>query len=189
MEKSPSLFHFSSYWQRWSRVLSSTHPNGPYVEVDLVPIPNSYDNSWATVENTIIRVHATESKESDIITCVLPSKVEAEMRANLDIFVVDFLLHEDILSLIDFDLYKENQNGGCPLSLCHKQTEMRKFLTEAMAALARSHANGFDNPEMAADLYNKLLHLSVAVSKTLGYKDGQFDREFVALIEGCADKT
>lgn len=116
------MFHFSSYWRNWSRVLSSTHPGGPFVEVNLTPIPNCYSDSWERVENKIIRVHGTARDEKDIVTDTLPAKVIIEMCDNLGSSVVDFLLHEDILSLIDFDLYKRNQNGGCPLSLCRSRS-------------------------------------------------------------------
>lgn len=130
------MFHFSAYWCNWSRVLSDSHPGGPFVEVNLTPIPNSYSDSWERIGNKIIRVHGTARDEKDIVTDTLPTEVEAEMRKHLGSSTVDSLLYEDILSQIDFNLYKRNQNGGCPLWLCRNSRWAKEAGWKAIANIA-----------------------------------------------------
>ena len=70
-------YHYCSYWGTWSRRLSSDHPYGPIVEVNLTPIRDcSYDKRWDDeVKPIVIRTHCTASSGGDRNTNVLPFEV------------------------------------------------------------------------------------------------------------------
>jgi hypothetical protein len=103
-------YHFCSYWGTWSRRLSENHPIGPFVEVNLTPIPNSYSSTWQSdVAPIRIRAHGTASAKRDINTDTLPDDVRAAMIKNLGLQLTERLLTEDFLSQIDFDTLHTNR--------------------------------------------------------------------------------
>lgn len=102
------MFHFSSYWQSWSRVLSENHPHGPFVEVNLTP-----NLKWdEDVKPIRIRFHGTARGENDKVVAELPVEIRDLMAGNLGEDLTNRLLTEDFLPQIDYELYKKSNNGG-----------------------------------------------------------------------------
>jgi len=113
------MFYYSKYWGTWSRVLTRSHNDWETVEVNITPINASFeDTSWDKIKQCWIRVHCTTPTSAD--TKSLPAEQEEMLVAQVGKEVADFLMHGDILSLIDFKKYNKHKNGGCPLSLCRK---------------------------------------------------------------------
>lgn len=107
------MFVYSSYWGTWSRVLSTNHPNGPFVEVNLTPIPNCYSSGWKNdVAPIRIRIHGTARGPNDKVTKELPEKIYEQMVKHLGAELANRLLVEDFLSQIDIALYNKHCNGG-----------------------------------------------------------------------------
>lgn len=106
------MFHYSSYWHTWSRVLSTSHPRGPFVEVNLTPINRDWENHVAPVR---IRFHGTPPSDRDIVNDALPPEVRASMVHHLGEELTDRLLTEDFLSQINVELYDQFNNGGANL--------------------------------------------------------------------------
>lgn len=106
------MFIYSSYWGTWSRVLSERHPNGPFVEVNLTPIPHCHSSEWQNdVAPIKIRFHGTYNR-SDKVVNELPAPIREEMVKNLGEELTNRLLTEDFLSHIDIELYHKFNNGG-----------------------------------------------------------------------------
>lgn len=103
-------FHFCSYWQTWSRVLSAK--GGWYVEVDLTPINAYRTDSWEKVAQTNIRRHCTPRQRGDIETDHLPSGARASMVERLGEAKTAELLDRDFLPEIDWSKYEAACNGG-----------------------------------------------------------------------------
>jgi len=79
-------FHYSSYWRNWSRVLSTNHPSGPFVEVDLTPINGwncSYQGHVDKVRSVNIRRHGTARNKRDFDVAKLPADVIYQMHDHL----------------------------------------------------------------------------------------------------------
>ena len=114
------MFHYSSYWRSWSRVLSTDHTGGPFVEVNLTPIGNSWvsEDQVRRIQGVNIRLHGTARDPKDIETAELPVEVMDQMADHLGVWFVDELLNTDFMPQIDWDLYKRQCNGGCPFHLC-----------------------------------------------------------------------
>ena len=112
-------YHYSAYWHTWSRVLSEDTSRGYsiYVEVDLTPI-NDTKEGWQRVSFSNIRKHVTPRQPRDIDTNVIPSQIVKRMARHLPANIIKQLLFEDILPCIDWVLYLEHSNGGCPLYKC-----------------------------------------------------------------------
>jgi len=109
------LFHYSSYWRTWSRVI--LFEEGEMVEVNLTPIPNCHDSTWERdVRPVRVRRHVTEFGEKDLLTGVLPREVEKELRRYCTPEQVSQLLHGRILRVIDWEKYRRVNNGGANLS-------------------------------------------------------------------------
>ncbi len=112
------MFHYSAYWHCWSRVLSTSHPKGPFVEVNLTALGGDMsDRSWAQQVKPIrIRFHGTARERNDQQTETLPPEVLRIMVQKLGEELVNRLLTEDFLSQIDYDLYRQKCNGGANLA-------------------------------------------------------------------------
>lgn len=108
------MFHYSSYWHMWSRVLTSTHKGrgGNFVEVNLTPIRNWQEE----VAGIRIRVHCTSRGRDDKTVATLPPEVRAKMVKNLGEELTQRLLTEDFLSQIDWERYQKACNGGANLA-------------------------------------------------------------------------
>ena len=115
------MFVYSKYWGSWSRVLSTRHPKGPYVEVNLTPIAGWHSSSWETdVVPIRIRFHGTRYEKGEICKTLL-EEVKEIMIVNLGEDLTNRLLTEDFLSQIDIDLYEKHNNGGANLADISKE--------------------------------------------------------------------
>ena len=86
-------FHYSCTWGTWSRVLSTTDPHGPIVEVNLTPV-----HDWASeVAQIRIRFHGTPFGHCsyDKVTTELPARVRQQMVEKLGEELTERLLTED----------------------------------------------------------------------------------------------
>lgn len=120
------MFHYSSYWRSWSRVLSSNHPAGPFIEVNLT-VPTHSVSAWQTdVAPIRIRAHRTHRSDTDKLTDKLPAEVIAKMVSQLGGELTDRLLHEDFLPNIDWDLYELHDNGGAEYEQIRKNSSNRQ---------------------------------------------------------------
>ena len=108
------MFHYSSYWGTWSRVLSTSDPNGPFVEVNLTPT-NGWNRGYSfedDVSRIRIRFHGTVRDRNDKVVPVLPDYVKEGMIKHLGAELTERLLTEDFYSQIDYVLYRKHCNGG-----------------------------------------------------------------------------
>lgn len=132
--------HYSGYWRRWSRVLflNEKFKGHRVVEVNLSPINEHMKDSWEQqVLPLVIRAHSTGfdiRKHRDgaymmgsdkLFRYVVRNKnsvvyreLRGMMQRSLPIEIVQRLLFDDFLSLIDWEKYHKNCNGGCPLGKC-----------------------------------------------------------------------
>lgn len=125
------MFHHSSYWGTWSRVL--LHPGsmvegrvyGSYLEVNLTPVNGRYDDStrklWEeSVAPIILRRHGTAVGVGEMKDRIPPMVVTA-MIMNVGADLTRRLITADLLSEIDMDaLSRKMRGGGIPLSECLK---------------------------------------------------------------------
>ncbi len=125
------MFHYSSYWGTWSRVLLQPasmvegRVYGSYLEVNLTPVNGRYDNSsqrlWDEwVKPIIIREHGTTPQAGEMRDR-LPPMVVTAMILNVGADLTRRLVTADLLSEIDMVLMKKHmRGGGIPLAECHK---------------------------------------------------------------------
>jgi hypothetical protein len=105
------MFILCTYWRRWSRILSTNHQQGHFVEVNLTPI-----RSWEEdVSHIRIRLHGTARDPSDKLVTELPPEVKSNMINHLGEELTSRLLTEDFLSQIDWERFKVKNNGGAKL--------------------------------------------------------------------------
>lgn len=114
-----------SYFRTWRRVL--IRGGGDFnhqVEIQLTPINNS-EADWDTVKNVWITRHDVRYsafKDTSLWTHNLPEEVYSDMVANLGQPHAAFLFNADIYSLIDWNKFGLNNNGGCSLEDCQKDS-------------------------------------------------------------------
>ena len=123
-----NLFVYSAYWQTWSRILRHGSQWCTQVEVNLTG-SRSIHGSWEKASQVWIREHRTARGDKDLVVADLPCEVMQAMKENLrDALVARkscmldtwtsvqqlmcTLLHDDLLSRIDWDKYKKLDNGG-----------------------------------------------------------------------------
>lgn len=125
------MFHYSSYWGTWSRILSNIHQGGRVVEVNLTPT-NVYScgqKGWDDeVAGIRIRVHGTKPDRGDQFAEELPERWVLAMLKHLPPETVGILLHGDILPLIDFEKHKKVNNGGANLADCRFECSAKVFI-------------------------------------------------------------
>lgn len=115
------MFHYSAYWKTWDRVLSVSHPEGPFVEVNLTPINPETDRAWEDqVAGIKIRAHGTSRAFGDRVVPFLPCEVQNLMREKLGKDLTQVLLTVDFLPMIDWNKYHRRVGGGLNLSYLHK---------------------------------------------------------------------
>ncbi|MBX4189341.1 hypothetical protein KW785_01960 [Candidatus Parcubacteria bacterium] len=98
-------------------MLSTDHPTGPFVEVNLTPIGGfSPGVAWKDLVQPIrIRSHETSLDPRDKRVEVLPENISQAMIRQLGPVLTQRLLTEDFLPQIDWDLYRRKCNGGANL--------------------------------------------------------------------------
>lgn len=128
----------SSYWGKWSLVLTERHigqrmrtmaaitgrePGYSTIEIDLEPV-----NGWgrcgeeqiARMKRINVRRHCTERSDKDVYTAELPLQVRLSLAEHLGANLTEWLLDPktEILGLIDWDRYDAISNGGAGLLDC-----------------------------------------------------------------------
>jgi hypothetical protein len=139
-------YHYSSYWRNWSRMLREPGDGielprgaGPFVEVNLTPIPNTYSNRSTyeyEVNRIVIRSHSTIRNERDWDMDCLPEDIQIEMRKNMPFVLYSFLTEEDILPMIDWEKYSKVCNAGAALFDCIVEP-LPDAYTEMLARLGK----------------------------------------------------
>lgn len=107
------MFHYSSYWGIWSRVLWVDSKG--YVDLNLTPIPGCYSSTWDTdVKGEVIRCHGTSRGERDKVVDILPQKVMDEMVRNLGKDLTQRLLTHDYIAQFGLENIRsaKNPHGG-----------------------------------------------------------------------------
>lgn len=110
-----SLFVYSSYWGKWSRVLQYKNGHKPQVEVDCEPV-NLTQEGWRRVGSILIRQHSTARRQADYYYEALPYEVVETMQENISEIAMLEILHGDLLPLIDWEKYRRVDNGGATLA-------------------------------------------------------------------------
>lgn len=117
------MFHHSSYWRTWSRIL--IHPGsmvggkvyGSYLEVNLTPTNDMWDDQ---VKPIILRRHHTIPSPGEMRDR-LPPMVVTAMIMNVGNDLTRRLVMGDLLSDIDLPtLERKMRGGGIPMSEVHK---------------------------------------------------------------------
>lgn len=126
-----NIFHFSSYFRSWSRILFHDHGGRGMeamrrqydipkhiktIEVDLIPSSSHEIERFSQIN---IRCHCTSlAGHPDKYQGSLDDKLVEIMLDNFSPKAVNTMLHANLLPLIDFDEYdyKIRANGGAPLS-------------------------------------------------------------------------
>lgn len=116
------MFHYSSYWETWSRVLRERDERGNTVELNLTPIRCCSSSTWDNhVKGGVICNYFTVGGPHDKLVPELPPEILDSMVQNLGMKEVYFLLNEDFLPQIDWEKYSRFNNGGCKFALCQKE--------------------------------------------------------------------
>lgn len=105
------LFHYSSYWRSWSRVLLENF-DGQFVELSLTHV----NGDWEGVKSENIRVHRTPRSAQDKLQTTLPLDMRKAMIANLGSELTSKLLTFDYLPNVDWKAYRSVSNGGAPFN-------------------------------------------------------------------------
>lgn len=107
-----NVFHYSSYWGTWSRVLTPYSGNW-VLELNLTPVNPSYDRSWEeTVRPIIFREHLTALNRQDELTESLPNYTRAHMAERIGEELTTRLLTTDWLPLLNRRRVREGKYGG-----------------------------------------------------------------------------
>lgn len=123
-EERERIFHYSSYWGTWSRILSR-EIRGKYkalsiIEVNLTPIRNCHSSEWQKdVAPIVFREHGTMPGNSDKFERELPDYILEQMREHLGITLTQRLLTEDFLKVVDVEKIRVGKIGGGGIGLSH----------------------------------------------------------------------
>lgn len=102
------VFVWTNYWQRWSRILMMQE--GYYLECNITPMSHlcATSKQWEQeVDSLILRWHCTSRDPQDHLSRSIPPMVLQLMHQNLSDERVEDLLHGDLFSLIDWDLFQK----------------------------------------------------------------------------------
>ena len=117
-------FVYSEYWSTWSRLLSPscTEYHGMVVELNLTPIMSHGQRGWEKqVKPAIIRAHFTpKCSPREYPVDQLPGNIKALMLTELGENFMNYLLNENFLDQIDWELYDKYNNGGASFELIKK---------------------------------------------------------------------
>ena len=118
-----NMFVYNSYWRTWSRILQegTPHNNFEFIEVNVTPVNPDFQHSWPEQITPVrIRKHGTTRSRDDKFVGTLPEEVVAMLNEHVPQEIQHFLLHEDLLPQIDWDLYRKHNNGGADFDLIRK---------------------------------------------------------------------
>lgn len=115
---------YSNYWRTWSRVLQApSRQNGNcWVELDITPVNPGRASAWERIRQETIRRHVTSRSEKDILLIdkPLPRTVVDELFCRLGEDRLHRLLTFDYLPRINWNNYRQHDNGGAPFNLLMK---------------------------------------------------------------------
>lgn len=112
----PNVFHYSSYWGAWSRVLTP-YNRSSVVELNLTPV-----NDWDDVRQIIFRSHCTSLGDRDDLREALPENVREYIANQVGEDLTQRLLLTDWLPLLDMTKVHRGRigGGGLPFDQCRK---------------------------------------------------------------------
>jgi hypothetical protein len=110
------MYHYSSYWRSWSRVLLNNF-DGQYVELNLTT-GNNIASEWTRVKAETIRKHCTPRDRNDKVVAVLPDDVRKEIIQAVGPVIAERLFTFDYLPLIDWKAWQRLDNGGAAFVGC-----------------------------------------------------------------------
>ncbi len=131
------VFHFSSYWRTWSRVLTTYVDGNGTLELNLTPVNPHLPTSWVEqVRPIIFRNHRTTLDVDDLLLEKLPDEVQEVMLNHLGVRLTQQLLETDWISLLDMPKVRRGKHGGggLPFEECK--------LVGANMPLIRAHVLG-----------------------------------------------
>lgn len=120
-------FYKDSYFHRWHRVLvrggGDLYPQ--QIAIPLTAINLESKAEWSDASQVMIHCHEIRFKafkDTGTWTHHLPDDVHAMMVENMGKAKADFMVHADILPLIDWRLWERHQkDGNCFLDLCQEK--------------------------------------------------------------------
>lgn len=121
--KNNNMFVYNSYWGTWSRILQEGTPQNNFecIEVDVTPVNPHRAESWERqIPKVNIRKHVTERSKRDKFVGTLPEEVVTDLNKYIVPEIQHFILHEDLLPQIDWELYRKHNNGGASFDLIRK---------------------------------------------------------------------
>lgn len=112
------------YWQTWSRVIKPVYEGHPlgFIELNLSPVPNAYDESYETrVNPMIMRSHGTPMDKKDLFATELPKAFMDALVNAVGMEQAKFMLEGDLWPLIDLNKFAEanranTRGGGIPFA-------------------------------------------------------------------------
>lgn len=128
-----NVFHYSSYWHSWSRILfhdSYGDSRGSQEMRTNYKLPasartievNVYDRTQSSMGRNVkvvVRSHCTAFDRSDKLTMELPQDISDAVTMSYEPDVHFLILHADLLKYIDYNkLTGPKNNGGCELADC-----------------------------------------------------------------------
>lgn len=118
-------FHYSAYWGKWSRVLTSYVDGNGTLELNLTPINPGTQGAWdEQVVPVMFRNHRTSLDEKDKLQIDLPSEVRETMVERLGEVAVVRLLTTDFILQLDMPTVRMGRygGGGIRFDWCRKET-------------------------------------------------------------------
>ena len=104
------MFYFCKVFQHWSRILTTSGPDGSIVEVNLTPEPAS--QTWDEHVKPICFRQRFPSKNDGHPVAELPEEVKLQMLDNLGMETTGILIGGELLSPIDWNRYPYVLKGG-----------------------------------------------------------------------------
>lgn len=92
-----------------------------YLDFILEPIPNRAGSTWAAVGELQLRFHDTYTSGGDKTITMVPEGLQQRMLSHLSPEVVEFMLRGNIFSIIDWDLFcQQDVSSGVPIVRCQR---------------------------------------------------------------------
>lgn len=131
-------FYKDSYFRQWHRVVlrggGDLYPHQVMIPLTALNLDSKTD--WSdTSQIRIIRTEPRYSafKDTGIWTHHLPDDIYDTMVEHMGKAKADFMVHADILPLIDWEIWARHNNGGCYLDICQRKFDW-KFIKNTVTA-------------------------------------------------------
>ena len=119
-------FYKDSYYHRWHRVLvrggGDQYPQ--QISIPLTPVNLESKGEWSETSQVCIQRHEirySAFKDTGYWTHHLPDEIHAQMVEKMGKAKADFMVHADILPLIDWKVWERHNNNGCYLDVCQEK--------------------------------------------------------------------